>query len=330
MQCLEFCFRQIVEGSHLCVLLLASCTALKNTESRSSLGSYDCYKSTTLNANKESLPHTFESDSLVPTLTEFFSPPSLKIAFAIGMMKELENLVKQKTETDMSHNLEKKMEWLGQLQLIHQNIMQAWLEISSVAGEMDCEEERADQIATYLNNKEDALETHLTAASIVIGAAGGLASGLLLAQYTDETISEMVGIGTGFVGTILGILILIHKKKTDFYHPRNVLKDIWEGPFTSKFFPAAIWYYLNDKGSAGSNKSLREELKERWIGFGQIDTINSVKSKKTRKLLLGTGGRYTAEQLTNRANMYDQVESVINLMKQDLKMLLRDLEKLYR
>ncbi|MCC5917712.1 MAG: hypothetical protein JJU02_10360 [Cryomorphaceae bacterium] len=44
-------------------------------------------------------------------------------------------------------------------------------------------------------------------------------------------------------------------------------------------------------------------------------------------LFFGEGGKYTADQLTNRANMHDQIEAQINLMKQDLKLLALELEK---
>lgn len=272
---------------------------------------------------------TFDPGSLDADLRLIFSPASLKVAHAIGILPELEKLVKDKAFNEKPTVPDKKAERLARLQFIHQRIMQSWLEVSSAAGEMDCEEERADQIATFLKNKEDAFETRLTAASIVLGAAGGLASGLLLVQDAGGSATEMVGIGTGLAGTVLGILILSHKKKTEFYHPHNALKDIWEGPTHSVFFPSAIWYYLNYKDSINSKKSLREELKERWISFGQIDTSASARAKKMRQQMFGQGGRYTAEQLSNRANMYDQLESVINLMKKDLKTLMHDLEKMY-
>jgi hypothetical protein len=45
-------------------------------------------------------------------------------------------------------------------------------------------------------------------------------------------------------------------------------------------------------------------------------------------LFFGEGGEYTAEHLMNRANMHDQIEAHINLMKQDLKLLASELENL--
>jgi hypothetical protein len=330
MRCRKFWFRQItVEGSLLYVLLLASCSVLKNTEYLDGHGLYDCHKNKAPYSNGDSLPQTLKNDSSASTLKEFFSQPSLKVADALGIIKELENLVEKKTKTGSSLSLEKKLELLSQVQFLHHHIMQAWLEISSVAGEMDCEEERADQLASYLKNKEDAFETRLTVTSIVLGALGGISSGFILTQNLNELAFELIGIGGGLASTILGMLILSKKKKIDYYHPNNALKEIWEGPANSKCFPPTTWFYLNQKSSNVSGMSLREELKLRWINYGQIDTLSSRKSIKTRQLFFGPGGRYTAEQLTNLANMYDQIESVVNLMKQDLNILLRELKKFY-
>ena len=44
-------------------------------------------------------------------------------------------------------------------------------------------------------------------------------------------------------------------------------------------------------------------------------------------MYFGKGGLYTSEQLKNRADMMDQVEAFITLMKQDLKELAIEIEK---
>jgi hypothetical protein len=57
-------------------------------------------------------------------------------------------------------------------------------------------------------------------------------------------------------------------------------------------------------------------------------TQKEKKKEKVYTLFFGEGGKYTADQLTNRANMHDQIEAQINLMKQDLKLLALELEKI--
>lgn len=46
------------------------------------------------------------------------------------------------------------------------------------------------------------------------------------------------------------------------------------------------------------------------------------------ELYFGEGGKYSAEQLSTRADMLDQLESHINLMKQDLRKLSIEIEQI--
>jgi len=64
-----------------------------------------------------------------------------------------------------------------------------------------------------------------------------------------------------------------------------------------------------------------------WV-LGKLPTPKEKKREEVYTLFFGEGGEYTAGPLTNRANMHDQIEAQINLMKQDLKLLSFELEKL--
>lgn len=66
----------------------------------------------------------------------------------------------------------------------------------------------------------------------------------------------------------------------------------------------------------------------KWLGVGQIADTKEKKKYEVYSLFFGKDGKYTADQLTNRANMHVQIEAQINLMKQDLKLLALELEKL--
>ena len=45
-------------------------------------------------------------------------------------------------------------------------------------------------------------------------------------------------------------------------------------------------------------------------------------------MYFGNGGQYGADELDNRADMLDQTESYVTLMKQDLKTLMAEIAKL--
>ena len=190
---------------------------------------------------------------------------------------------------------------------------------------MDCEEERTTQIASFLKGEVEKREKNLVIGSIIVGALGAIATEVL--NNSDvENLGSYVAIGTAITEASLGILMLNNKKKIEFVHERNTPGEIWVGPTTSKTLPASIWYYLNYKNSEVRKVSLRNLLIEHWKTFGQVDKRAKHNSKETHEIYFGLGGKYTFEQLENRAAMYDQIESYIKLMKQDLKTLSTEFE----
>jgi len=258
------------------------------------------------------------------------SPSSLHVANALGLLDLLTDYIHLSNDYREKPSIEHRMEIIELSQKIHSRVNQASLEIAAVASEMDCEEERADQIASYLKEQEDEAETRLTVGALVVGALGAIVSGVLLANGNESNAPDFVGIGAGLAEVTLGVMILTNKKTVLFYHPRNALKDIWTAPETSSIFPPAVWFYLNYKNPESPEKPLREQLVEQWLSFGQVADAHNKNKEKLYALLFGEGGRYTAEQLANRANMHDQVESQVNLMQQALRQLGSDIERLFQ
>jgi hypothetical protein len=127
---------------------------------------------------------------------------------------------------------------------------------------------------------------------------------------------------------VLGTLILINQRHIDFYHKDNALHSVWENTETSSYFPPSIWYFLTYENKLKNEKSLAKLLVEKWILFGQVSKQESKTNIKNNNLFFGNGGRYNAEQLKTRSDMLDQVESYVTLMKQDLKALSYQIEKL--
>ncbi|SFE41259.1 hypothetical protein [Thermoflexibacter ruber] len=308
------------------IFVLNACGGFKDASLNSQLDKSNCNQQAVFNYTKEELPKPIHTLAIDTMLTNCFSFHSLNNANAIGVIGLLTDFVNLKKDYQTNPTLEKRIKITELSQKIHQRINVASLEISSVASEMDCEEERADQVATYLKEKEDEAETKLTVGAVVIGATGAVIAGILLANGDESNRPEFIGIGAGLAETTLGMLILLNKRKVHFYHPRNALQDIWTAPATSRIFPPAVWYYLTYENK--NEKSLRQQLVDKWLGFGQIADTREKKKEDVYYLFFGKGGKYTADQLTNRANMHDQIEAQINLMKQDLKLLALELEKL--
>lgn len=318
----------VLASVYIMALPLA-CTAPKTLPPTAAANSSNCNHQKEYNYRAADMPvpyHTLQIDTL---LTRRFSTQALQAAHAIGLLGTLKAFVALQQQQAAHPASQQYIQLLQYMQRIQQRIQVASLEIAAVAGEMDCEEERADQIAVYLNNLQDNTANRLTVGAIVAGAAGAVTAGLLLLSGNTSNAPELIGIGTGLVETVLGALLLRPQKTVQFLHPRNALSDIWNGPATSSIFPAPVWYYLNYENDTDKPLSPRRQLIAKWQNFGQIADVKEKKKQQVYNLFFGKGGAYTADQLTNRANMYDQIEAQINLMKQDLKLLAAELEQLY-
>ncbi len=313
---------------HFALLLsLVSCVSLKNSKVGSEMERSNCNQTNAYTYTKEQLPvaiHELPGDTL---LNSYFSFNSINIAHATGILEPLSIYVEKKKRILGNPSIEERLDLLELSQKIHERINFASLEISAVASEIDCEEERVDQLASYLKDLEDKTESRLTVTAIVIGAAGAVSAGVLLLSANTGNAPDILGLSTGVAEATLGLLALTNKHSVKLYHTRNFLKDMWEGKAISDLFPSSVWYYLNYADPKTSKTSLRDQVLDRWTNFRQTDARRENKGNRTTDIYFGDGGRYTSEQLKNRANMYDQLESVIKLMKQDLKGLAVEIEK---
>lgn len=304
-----------------------SCSGLNSISGIAGVEESNCSTQTDYNYTENDLPgpiHELEIDSLV---SAHFSFRSLNVAHAIGILNTLTDYLSLKNKYIADSTTDKRIRLLEIRQTINQKINLASLEVSSVASELDCEEERADQIANFLQSKKDNRERNLVIGSLIIGAAGTITSELLANQSSAGNASTVVAIGASLIEATLGVLILVNKKSVSFHHKRNTPGEIWREEKTSRTLPPSIWYYLNYKGEENDFKSLRDVIVENWVDFGQVSKRKKRERGVEPQLFFGRGGKYTADDLKARADMYDQIESYITLMKQDLKMLAIEFDK---
>ncbi len=297
----------------LCVL--QSCQSSKTLSVQRLIQKSNCNIQNQYIYTKVDIPQPLETLNIDEDLAKSFSTKSLNVANAIGVLNTLEEYRTALVSNDSSINSRLKILELSHY--IYQKIDLSSLEISAIASEIGCEEERIEQISSYFEGQVNKTETKLTVGAIALGATGAILTGILLGK---GRYSEYIGIITGVSEAAFGAAILLNKRSTEFYHPRNILRDIWFPSETSEMLPASIWYYLRDRDPA-TNKSLRQQIKDKWMSFGDL---------KDDDIYFGTGGKYTLDQLNQRAEMYDQLESYITLMKQDLKALSVEIDTLKR
>ncbi|MCX2449707.1 hypothetical protein OQX61_00360 [Pedobacter sp. PLR] len=305
--------------------LCSSCSLGKKVQISEYAGLISCHQQRTFKA-RALKPRPINELNIDTALINHFGFASLNIANAFGFLDLLQQLVKAKEDFKRSPVTENRLRRIETTMKLSGQINLASLEISSFASELDCEEERITQVADFLKGKEKQRETRLTVAAIGIGAIGGVASGLLSSNDNAGHSGDYVGIGTGIAEAILGVLILKNSMITELQHPRNVLKDIWYGQ-DSSIFPPSVWYFITYKNPAKPNElSLREKIKESWKGFNQVAVDNTEEMNKFTLQYFQDKGVYGTDDLYNRAKMYDQIESYVKMIKQDLTTLSLELE----
>ncbi len=304
--------------------VMIGCATIKDASIRQQITSSNCNQQNVYSYTKEDLPKPLHTLRIEKGLADQLSYGDLNMANAIGILPDLARYVRLKKNLD-SADIVKRLTILELKQRVDHKINMASLEVSAVASEMDCEEERTSQVANYLKAGESEMESKLTVAAIVVGATGAIATG---GAIKNETASNTAGITTGIAEASLGLLMLFNNRKIDFYHQRNALREVWEGKPVSSGFPPFVWYYLNYTDPGKNVPSVRTQIIDKWKNFGQVSEGEDEEGITVTPVYFGAGGKYTTEQLVNRADMYDQLESHITLMKQDLKALSLALERL--
>jgi len=207
-------------------------------------------------------------------------------------------------------------EGIGKKILLAQNL------IHGTAEELDCEVSRTARIRDYLAALGSKRNNTLTIGAIFSGTATGLAP-LIISNQKPQNIAVIAG---SALSAALGIAVLTNnKKKVGFYHQRNLLGDIWNYPKDARYFPEYLWRILTMETSGGSDSSrtVAGEVRKRWalLELLGVDDHES-------KLLFGTGGNYTQDELSLRISLLQQLSSEIRLQNIKLTQLSNAIDNL--
>ncbi|CAN5360257.1 hypothetical protein BH09BAC4_BH09BAC4_45920 [soil metagenome] len=250
------------------------------------------------------------------SLTRRYSTHDLLLANATGILPLLQKLI----GLEKSSQPEVQLESVRIHQQILNRLLLASTQIAGLAAELDCEGERADQVATYLDQRDTKRIRRLTILSVVIGAATTVATALI--QFDNA--SKVIGIGGGVVSAGFGGLAAFSSNRVvQFAHQRNLLTDIWNQSTQSSTYPPMVWYVLNEKRfSNSSQQSISHNIRQRWQDY----VINGASSQQLQ-MLFGPGGNYQADDLHSRANMLNQLQSSVRSINQDLQSLVLRLSR---
>lgn len=221
-------------------------------------------------------------------------------------------------ETYLTEYFQIKKDTLKKLvlkQKITDRIVLTSIEINALASELDCNGERINKLADFIDDLNNKRTKNLTVASVTLGALTTVATVLI----KNNNASNIVGVSGGLLSAGLGALTISPKgKKINLKLQRNLLGNIWYNDNLNQAYPNSIWTILNEKEFSNSGeKSLQESIKNRWLQYnfdGEIDL-------KNQKLFFDDGGIYTADDLHSRANMLNELQATIRSLEQDLKSL---------
>jgi hypothetical protein len=254
------------------------------------------------------------ADVKAPTaVTRGFSARTMETARAIGALSQLERLAQAEASNAPQAEI---VDLRGQL---NDAIALATLDLSSTVAHIQCEEGRAEQIATDLRDAEKEQTRNLTAYSLVVTAAAAIGAGVLaITNKGDPTPTSAVGIGGGVLGAGFGAGTLFVHRSTSYRHARNILGEVWlDGDHPD--FPEIVWAYITRPEFTRSGKTtIRAELIESWKESGRLGPDAQHIAPDRVALYFGGGGIYDADGLDDRADMLSEVREAIDLMNHDL------------
>ncbi|AKD58535.1 hypothetical protein SD10_14275 [Spirosoma radiotolerans] len=243
-------------------------------------------------------------------LTRQYSQHDLLLANAVGILPLLKDL----TRLEKSAKLDDRLESIHKRQQILNRLLLASTQIAGLAAELDCEGERADQIATYLDQHDTKRIRRLTILSVVLGAATTIATALIHADGANKVVGVSGGVISAGFG---GLAAFSSNRSVNFRHERNLLTDIWLQPKQSSVYPPVVWYVLNETLFSNlGDHPISYNIRQRWQNYVLADVPAT-----QPELYFGKGGDYQADDLHNRANMLNQLQSSVRSINQDLQSL---------
>jgi hypothetical protein len=263
------------------------------------------------------------------SLRSQFSSTAFETATALGVLPYLDHLLTLEAQVD-PRGEGPVLAYVRERRHVTDRITLGILDVSSVAVEADCEQGRAALLAEHLQKSLDQRQgiytvLGLLGSGVFTIVSGGIAIGAnSIGVINTANIATVIG---GASELMFGSAALVDTTgREELHHERNLLRDIWIGE-NSTFVPA-VWSFLNRRlPDEPAQRTLRENLIMRWQAEGWLGAAGSDTERHRIDLFFGKGGRYTIDELRDRAAMLDLLETDINLMHQGLNRLIRELLK---
>ncbi|AMJ67481.1 hypothetical protein [Hymenobacter sp. PAMC 26628] len=278
-------------------------------------------------------PQVFTTDTLVAagTAPTPRSPPdttalpplsarSWQLARAYDLEPALLQLAQRPPTGRGPATIAEYLAFVRQRQTVGLAVARAAAEALRVAGELECERQRADQSAVALQALTTKRTNHFTTASLVMGAASGTISATVANKETNLVLTVITaGLSAG-----LGVGALLVGPQLPYPVPRNLLAPVWSRSPRPALYPPGLWAVLNEVRAGHASSALPAplaRLRQRWAQYDQLAGGPPAQQAQQQALYFGAGGNYRVADLQTRARMLTLLETDVRLVAQDLQKL---------
>ncbi|MCD8740977.1 hypothetical protein LT679_10225 [Mucilaginibacter roseus] len=247
-----------------------------------------------------------------PSIRAKLNMHDLKMASHLGLNKILVSYLNSSSSVDR----------LAAKQQLIEKILLFNTQIEAIVAELDCNGERYEQLARYLDGKNGHTTSRLTVASIITAAAVSVSTALI----KNDNVNKGINIGGGLAGAGLGFMLLNPKgKKIKLQSGKGLLTNVWNENNTDTSFPPALWRIMMDKTFSNSGESsLLQTLKRRWVLFvfnGKVDSTDEVR-------FFNSGGYFSEQDVQHLADMHNQLQASVRSVQQDTRGLIEAINRL--
>lgn len=293
----------------VCALLsLCSCSSVLQSSKINALRNDYCAPSLNYLNDSVEQKSNYRSESVAKKLDKH----DYTLASRVGLVELLDQYLKSENAQDK----------LIARQKITETILLFNTEVEAVVAELDCNGERYDQLARFLDARNSKINTRLNVASIVTGAALTISTAII----KNNSVNKTINISGGVVGAGLGFMLLNPKgKKVKLKTRRSLLDNVWRESNSDHAFPTSLWRVLNEKSFSNEGKqSLLQTLKKRWLTFVFDDKLN----QEDEQRFFGINGYFSEEDIHNLADMHNQLQASVRTVQQDMRSLTSAINRL--
>lgn len=193
-------------------------------------------------------------------------------------------------------------------------------QLSALLFEADCTGDALEDLGNELERQEHQRELRLTVASLVVGAAFGVAAAVYDAKDREGNGPPIVaGVGAGATALLGVAAFWPNERPVVVRHERNLLTPIARGEDPGHLYPSFVFRLLT-LPMADGGPSPRDELLARW----RTEIARAAPDRAAaEQLLFGQGGLYAESLMQLRQTMLDQLEARLNAITREVELLER-------